>query len=98
MDNTNLNILHKPHITSILLVFGQIADGITTIWFLSLGITEANPFPYNYGWTNFVLLKIAATIVMILLLEFVVPEHKIFTIAKWVIGLCSWIPAIWNIL
>ena len=99
--NTNTNLTKQKFTlqpTTILLIFSQIADGITTIIFLNNGIAEANPLPHIWGWNNFILYKIGATLLLAFFMEYLLPTNiKFFTIIKWILAIGFFYPALYNI-
>jgi hypothetical protein len=112
---TTINLTNKKfklQKTTIILIIGQIGDWLTTAWFLSLGGSEGNPIPYQYGWMTFILIQTVFTALFVLLMETVSENHfnyyqnlfnkysiikTVIRYTKWLIALYWCYPAIHNI-
>jgi len=77
--------------TTLLFLCAEALDFLTTIIGLEMGMAEANPLVYKYGWNTVIIFKIFATIIIAIVLE--KKKYKKYDI---VIPWLAFVPVIWN--
>lgn len=89
-----INISRPIKTTTLLILFGQAMDGLTTAIGLSMGGVELNPLVYQIGWGWVITIKVIVAIASMFAVQYIFSKKWM----EWALVIASCLMVPWNML